>query len=153
MSRKPEQRLWDRHRNNNPPDIRLERIENAAGSGTPDVLAIYKGRPAVTVIQRGRVTWIENKVIDFPKREGGRIQFLHPPTIDQRNWHIDWQQCFGNSIFLISVKESSGLFAVSGVYADDILAFTVNRLAGFEVDWDRLADGLRGRVKNFGMGG
>lgn len=152
MSRKPEQRLWDRHRGNNPADIRLERIENVAGNGTPDVLAIFKGKTNITITNRGRVTWIENKVIDFPKRAGGRIQFIHPPTIDQRNWHLDWQQSFGNSIFLVGVQGSRAMFAVSGAYADSILSFTVERLAGFEVDWDRLADGLRGRVKNFGMG-
>ena len=121
--RKPEQRLWDRMRTNVSNSVRLERIENLTGSGTPDVLAIWCGK----------VTWIENKVGHWPKRMGTRIQFKHPPTVEQCNWHLNWFQNGGTSYVLIGIE--GFIFLVPGHLVDGVSSMTRNSIHKFIADW------------------
>lgn len=142
MGRKPEDRLWDRTRTNIGAKVRLERIENMLGSGTPDVLAIGSSR----------VTWIENKIADWPVHAETRIQFLHPPTIHQRNWHLMWKQNGGHSIFLVGNGDGSSakVFAVGARFADEIIGFKRSMLERFETNWGELAAALHGKIKKYG---
>lgn len=112
MSRFPEQRLWDRIRKKVGRAVHIERIENSVGSGTPDTVAIYKGI----------VTFVEHKVALLPARATTRLQFKHPPTPDQRNWHLVWTQNGGRTYFVVGVERR--VFAIPGRFADYIEAFT-----------------------------
>lgn len=129
--RKPEQKLWDRWRNNMPPDIYLERVENLVWSGTPDVMAMW----------RGKVTWVENKIAAWPKRKNTRIQFKHPPTPDQRNWHINWNQRGGTSYILVGIEQE--VFLIPGLRADDVPDMMPGAIKPFAIDWD----GIVKRIK------
>ena len=122
----------------------FQKVENRVAEGTPDAYALGSCR----------VTWIEAKVVDWPARPDTRIQFLHPPTIHQRNWHIAWTQKRGSSIFLIGQGQGQGarVFAVHGSLADDLMSFSRERLERHETNWPQLIAGLHGKIKTFGMG-
>jgi hypothetical protein len=116
MQRLREQRLWDRMRKNvSQFGIHLERIENSAGTGMPDVLAICNGI----------VTWIELKAVEeFPARETtpllGKSKGLNQA---QKNWHKNWDRCGGNSLIVIGVG-SLKFFAINGSCCDSINEMT-----------------------------
>jgi len=127
MARFPEQRLWDRIRRNLGREIHIERIENSVAAGTPDTLVIY----------RGLVTLVEHKVATLPMKSTTRLQWKHPPTVDQRNWHLTWKQNFGRSYFVIGV--GMALFAVPGRWADEIEGMTEATIRPWQVTMKELA--------------
>lgn len=129
--RKPEQRLADRVRRNIGTAVLIERIENSAGFGTPD---------ACVLAARGRVTWTEHKVATAPiRRLGARLQYGHPLTIEQKNWHLRWHQKGGNSIILVGCGEL--LFAVPGTLAEDVCKYTLDTMCGkFTVNYRELVE-------------
>lgn len=113
MARKTEQRLWDRMRNNMRKEyhVRLERFENAVGTGIPDVMSLHAGR----------VVWCELKAVEAPP---ARASTKLLPTgkglsVEQRNWHLSWRQHGGESCVLVSVGSEPPL-VLPGAYADDI---------------------------------
>lgn len=112
MSRFPEQRLWDRIRKNLGREVHIERIENSVGAGTPDTLVIHKGV----------VTWVEHKIATQPVRPTSKLQWSHPLTADQRNWHLMWHQNGGRSYIVVGVGVT--LFACPGRLADAISDMT-----------------------------
>jgi hypothetical protein len=111
----PEQKLWDRLRKNMTrdkyPQLRLERIENSVGDGTPDLHCIA----------RGRVSWLELKTVDtFPTRTYGPVLSRSSGgglSIDQKNWHLDYRKCGGRVATLLDV-ETDYYFLIDGQYSD-----------------------------------
>lgn len=97
--RKQEQRLWDRMRNNRPHDVRLERMENGVGEGTPDVC----------VLAGGIVSWVELKARETPpaRPDTPLLSAAHGANPAQRNWHMDWMRHGGRSFFLIGVGKGA----------------------------------------------
>lgn len=132
--RKTEQRLWDRMRRAIGRDVRLERIENVVGVGTPDVLACCY----IT-------SFVELKAVDAPPvRETTRVLGDKGLSRDQRNWHIDWRQWGGTSYVLIGVGRE--IFMIEGGFADVINEMTMQQLAAHSVasDWAKVAIRLGG---------
>lgn len=126
MSRHPEQRLWDRLRANLGRKVHIERIENGVGSGTPDTL----------IIHRSRVTWAEHKVAELPKRTTTRLQWKHPLTPEQCNWHLMWHKNGGNSFIVVGVN--TDLFAVPGEFADEVTGMTALGICNWSVTYSDL---------------
>ena len=82
-------------------DVRLERIENVVGVGTPDVLACCH----ITA-------FVELKAVDAPPvRETTRVLGDKGLSRDQRNWHVDWHQwgVCDPSDFVISVPPTGAM--------------------------------------------
>lgn len=94
--RKPEQRFWDRARPQLVRHFLVERVENLVAVGTPDLLVLAPNN---------RVTPMELKAVQgFPARTSTRV--LGPKvglSVDQRNWHMDWQAAGGQSAILVGV--------------------------------------------------
>jgi hypothetical protein len=128
----PEQRLWDRIRKRIGRAVHIERIENSVASGTPDTL----------VIHNGVVTFVEHKVALRPVRSTSRLQWKHPPTPEQRNWHMTWAQHRGRSYFVVGVE--GALFAVPGALADEIAAMTESDIMTWHVTIEQLTAIYRG---------
>lgn len=121
--RKTEQRLWDRMRKALGAKLVLERMENVAAVGTPDVMAGC----------RGRITPVELKAVDaYPVRSATRVLGAAGLSVDQRNWHLRWHQqgCF--TLVLVGVG-SHDLFAVPGSHADDVNDMNAEELAQHSV--------------------
>jgi hypothetical protein len=131
--RKPEQRLADRVRRSIGHLVLIERIENVAGLGTPDACVLAQSGSA-----RGgaRVTWTEHKVATEPAKVVTRLQYAHPLTTEQKNWHLRWTSRGGNSLILIGCE--GRLFAVPGTLADRACEYTFAEAAAHEVDYDEL---------------
>jgi len=96
---------------------RLERIENLAGSGTPDV----------NFCSNGTECWVEMKSPQEPKREtsqlfGGR----HKLSQAQMNWFLRQRNAKGKAYVLIITDKR--MLLIDGQHADDINAMTVNQL-------------------------
>lgn len=107
MSRKPEQALWDRLRRARPPWLYLERIENMVGEGRPDVDALW----------RGLFTPIELKArLTLPARAGTWVFGDNGLSVEQRNWHLTWNNHGGRS--LIIAQAGPHLVAWDGREAD-----------------------------------
>ena len=136
--RKPEQKLADRVRRAIGHLVLIERIENVVGYGTPDacVLAAAPYR---------RVTWAEHKVATLPIKQSTRLQYVHPLTVEQKNWHLRWNSKGGNSLILIGCE--ARLFAVPGTRAEEACEYTLAEAARFEVDYDELVKIYRNGFK------
>ena len=131
--RKTEQRLWDRMRQHLAPrGILMERVENAVGEGTPDV----------TVLVNGYVTPTELKAVNAPPaRPTTRlIPSGDGLSIEQRNWHLAWQQHGGQSLIVVGCGRTI-IFGVEGKFADDINSWSLETMARFAVaaSWSELA--------------
>ena len=137
--RKPEQRLADRVRDNIGQFVLIERIENSVGFGTPDACILAVGKT------QARVTWTEHKVATVPARESTRLQYVHPLTVEQKNWHLRWNSKGGNSLILIGCEQR--LFAVPGTRAEEACEYTLAEAARFEVDYDELVKIYRNGFK------
>ena len=134
--RKTEQRLWDRMRRAIGKDVRLERIENVVGVGTPDVLACCY----ITA-------FVELKAVEGPPvRETTRVLGERGLSRDQRNWHKDWHQWGGKSYILIGVGLQT--FMISGAFADEVNGMTMEQLAFYSVasDWAAVAKQLGAKL-------
>lgn len=144
MSRLKEQRLWDAMREGVPKWVRLERLENAAGVGLPDVLAL----------SLGRVTLCELKAVEaLPVRRTSRVLGAQGLSVAQRNWHMTWHQNGGRALIIIGagVGRARQHVAVEGRHGDRINEMPWDALllnsccvglgAAF---WPRLAEILKG---------
>ena len=120
-----EQSLWDRLRNNlqHKNGIFLERIENAVGSGIPDVLAIKKA------IYNRPPCFIELKCAT-------KMAALNKPLLNahsgmrrsQLNWHLNWSNHYGCSYVLIGTSDTDWHWLVPGHYADKINGASVAQI-------------------------
>lgn len=108
MSRTKEQLGWDRFRRQcKARGLWLQRVENMAKVGMPDVVSIADSA----------VAWVENKAAyTFPPGVKLRGK-IHPVSIEQMNWHLEWYKNGGQSYVLIFVG-SNEQFLVEGKYAD-----------------------------------
>lgn len=115
-----EQRLWDRMRSHLPPDVRAERVENAAGDGFPDVLLKSRWSPLV---------WgCELKAVDvLPLRASTRVFGDEGLRQSQKNWMVDWYNYNGCGIIVCSVGRAEGLFhwAIPGNLGDVFNSMTL----------------------------
>ena len=110
--RLPEQRFWDRTRARLQAEFRLERIENLAGVGTPDVLA--------TARATGRTTLIELKaVVELPKRATSKVLGRAGLSQDQKNWHMDFVRARGTAFILVGIGSHDQLL-IEGRWADHV---------------------------------
>lgn len=109
MSRKPEQRLWDRLRKAASGRVHTERIENIVGVGRPDV----------DTLVAGSFVPVELKQVDgWPVRSSTKVLGRYGLSKEQKNWHLNWRNWGGTSLIVVGVGEE--VFAFSGERADDI---------------------------------
>jgi hypothetical protein len=127
---KPEQRLTNRMRRQFKlgENLLVKNVEHAFEAGWPDTLVLARATQ--------RVTFFEYKVAAWPKRKDGRLQYSHPPTIDQINWHLEWSQWGGSSFYLIRVLNV--LFAVPGKIGDNVLQLRVDDMPQYRKDYAAL---------------
>lgn len=109
MSRRPEQRLWDRLRKAAANRIHTERIENIVGVGRPDV----------DTLVAGSFVPIELKYVEaWPARANTRVLGAAGLSQVQKNWHLTWRQWGGTSLIVVGVADE--VFAFSGATADHV---------------------------------
>ncbi len=109
MSRRPEQRLWDRLRKVAAGRLHTERIENVVGVGRPDV----------DTLVAGSFVPIELKQIDkWPVRATTRVMGDRGLSQVQKNWHLTWRRWGGTSLIVVGVVDE--VFAFSGATADHV---------------------------------
>lgn len=139
--RKTEQKVWDRFRKNmDGRGMLLERLENAVGSGRPDVDVLF----------RGKFTPVELKAVEHaPVRAATPLlpsgQGLNT---DQLNWHLDWTLHGGRSLIIIGIGSRLNL-AVEGSLADNVNRWTLEEMAraACAATWDEIAWQLGWRPK------
>jgi len=112
----------------------MERIENGVGAGTPDTHCIAKGFP----------TWVEHKVALWPAKETTRIQMLHPLTIDQCNWHLNYAQHGGVSFILVGIE--GDLFLIPGYMVDAVNSMRRSDIRLYQVTYAEMISVLTGKV-------
>ena len=109
MSRKPEQRLWDRLRKAAAGHVHTERIENLVGVGRPDV----------DTLVAGSFVPVELKQVEgWPVRSSTKVLGARGLSKEQKNWHLNWRNWGGVSMIVVGVGEE--VFAFSGERADTI---------------------------------
>jgi len=95
--------------------MRMERIENIAGVGTPDVFLLSD--------RTGRLHPVELKQVEkWPTRITTRVLGNEGLNQDQKNWHLDYNQRGGTSFILVGVNLDTFLF--HGRTHDQINEFT-----------------------------
>lgn len=142
-----EQKLWDAMRSNTSPATRLERLENTAGTGTPDVMAL----------SAGVVTFCELKaVIELPRRKTTRVLGEKGLSVAQKNWHMTWNQNNGRALVVVGIGQGQlrQHVAVWASHADHVNDMTYTDLltaaccagvgSGF---WGKLESILKGAYK------
>lgn len=133
MSRRPEQRLWDRLRKATAGKIYTERIENLVSVGRPDVDTLVSGS----------FVPIELKQIDkWPARAETKVLGQRGLSQAQMNWHLGWRNWGGKSLIIIGVGDE--VFAFNGVTADHINNYNTAefRSAAMIVGLDNIVDML-----------
>lgn len=139
--RQQEQRLWDRMRNNRPLDVRLERVENGAAEGTPDVLALVGGV----------VSWVELKARTIPpiRAETPLLGEGSGANAAQRNWHLDWRRNGGRSFFLVGTGRGAGAqqWLLPGALHDELNGMSMAAIqhAALAAAWTEIFARLRSR--------
>lgn len=115
---------------------RLERIENVAGTGTPDI----------NFCSCGVECWIEMKSSVEPKRLTSLL-FASNPKLSQvqKNWFLQQRNAGGRCYILIATDKRWMLIA--GKYADDINKLTVHQLYDIAI-WKVMRPVLPSEWKN-----
>lgn len=105
MSRKCEQRLWDRLRRNLAARLLIVRVENIVAVGFPDAIAQSPKAKHVKCTTPKRTSMLEFKAVEEPPK-----RFLTPLLGDkhglsqeQKNFAKDWIENSGTIYFLIGV--------------------------------------------------
>jgi hypothetical protein len=113
VSRRPEQRLWDRLRKAAANRLYTERIENLVSVGRPDV----------DTLVGGSFMPIELKQIDkWPVRASTKVMGQRGLSQVQMNWHLNWRNWGGRSLIIVGVDDE--VFAFNGATADHINNYT-----------------------------
>jgi len=136
--RKPEQRVWDAMRANCPPDVLLDRIENLAGVGTPDLYAkAQKAR---------RSCWIEMKATVRPKRAATPMMRSSGLSPEQINWHLRRHVEFGIPTFVLVRDDQLQIYLIEGAHAVDVNSLSQPQLAKLSLasSWGAVWTVLRG---------
>ncbi len=81
---------------------RIERIENSAGAGTPDVNFCIEGVNG----------WIELKAPIEPKRKTSRLfpNKVHQLSLSQRNWFLQQKNAGGKAFIFVTTNHRAMLF-------------------------------------------
>jgi len=109
VSRRPEQRLWDRLRKVAVGRLHTERIENLVGAGRPDL----------DTLVGGSFMPIELKQIDgWPARPATRVLGDRGLSRVQKNWHLNWRNWGGQSLIVVGVADE--VFTFNGATADHV---------------------------------
>ena len=143
--RKPEQRLWDSTRNALGKRLALQRIENVAGTGMPDVVALGSHPSMLNGSLVGTTTFVELKAQEAPPVLASTpiLGAKKGLSLAQRNWHTDWAKRGGNSVILIGVGmgQKRKLFCIPSTFADEVNGMTLAELAINSVacSWAELA--------------
>ncbi len=85
----------------------VERVENVAAVGTPDVYILSSG------------SWVEMKAPTAPKRAATRLVGSRGLNRDQINWHIKAQMC-GRKTYILIRDSNQRVFLVNGKDANDV---------------------------------
>lgn len=111
--RKSEQRLWDTMQENaSVKKVWLQRVENIAVDGMPDVYCV--GRSTATA------SWIELKApAKMPKRRSTRILGTEGLLVAQVGWHLKAHSTSVPSYILIR-DEMRSLYLIRGQHAESI---------------------------------
>lgn len=115
--RKHEQRLWDTMKRHCPKDIRLERVENAVGEGTPDV----------HYMKANHFGWVELKAPKRPRKATTRLLGNEGLRPGQRNWHATAAH-FKLPAYVLIRDDSGELFLLSCQDCEDVNEKTVDEL-------------------------
>lgn len=140
-----EQRLWDsmsKHAAAPSPlaPILVERVENMATDGMPDVRAHVQG---------GSESWIELKAVNgWPARSTTPVLGREGLRLAQENWiHRHVVQFGGRALILVGVGRGAGrvLYGIEGAHAMDVNFLTQEQMARAAVvrDWPGLMDWIR----------
>lgn len=105
--RKPEQKLWDSMKRNKPRGVDLERVENVASEGFPDVLVMSAN------------AWVELKAPRRPKRNTTRLFGSEGLSVDQINWHLRASQSSIRS-WILARDDDKQLYLIPGIHAPTI---------------------------------
>lgn len=116
--RAPEQRLWDAMRKNRPSGIWLQRVENLAAVGVPDVY--YATRS-------GRSGWIELKAVTLPKRSSTRVLGTQGLRTEQVAWHAK-AVAFGVRSYVLIRDNELNLYLVMGDHASKLNDMNIDQL-------------------------
>lgn len=102
--------------------LRLERLENMAGSGIPDVLCI----------RNGIIRFVELKVARcIPARASTRLLGDDGLRLDQRNWLLDWTKHGGVAYVVIGIHDSPFHMVMEAKWADEINEMPLSTLKSF----------------------
>jgi len=130
--RKPEQRLWDRMRDQLfCQELWLQRIENVVVAGMPDVMVMNR---------KGTIHMVELKWGAVPARAAtpllGNDKGLN---VDQRNWLYNCSRKTGKCWVLIGTDKRD-VILLSSVYADRINGMPVQELksTATAIGWNQI---------------
>lgn len=138
MTRKPEQRLWDRLRKAAANRIHTERIENIVGVGRPDV----------DTLCAGSFVPVELKQVDgWPKRAATRVLGDKGLSQDQKNWHLTWRRWGGDSLIVVGVGQD--VYAFGGAMADYVNGYNTDqfRAAALLTGMEQIIEFLESKSK------
>jgi hypothetical protein len=133
MSRRPEQRLWDRLRKVAAGRLHTERIENVVGVGRPDVDTLVAGSFVPIELKQ---------VPEWPKRATTRVLGDRGLSQVQKNWHLSWRRWGGTSLIVVGVGDE--VFAFNGATADYVNEYNTRefRAAAMIVGLEAVVDML-----------
>jgi hypothetical protein len=114
--RKREQLLWDSFRRNMPPELDLQRVENIATDGMPDVYVGLSGK------------WVELKAPPERKRSTTPLLGREGLRTSQVNWHLKHSSMNAPESFILIRTTSGELLLLSGEIAPIINDMTLNGL-------------------------
>lgn len=127
-----EQRLWDTMKRNAPSDFWLQRIENVAVEGMPDVYVVC-----------AEPCWVELKAPTAPKRPTTRLlgnEGLRPAQI---NWHLKVAS-MGVRSFILIRDDAAHLYLIPGPFAQLVNDMTIPELQKISIadTWQKVFEVL-----------
>ena len=132
--RKSEQKLWDamkRAAKKHAPRAWMQRVENLAGDGMPDVHASHDAIES----------WVELKAAKMPKRATTKLQMSEGLRASQINWHMKAQTKGLRTFILVRVEgmERHPLL-INGCWASAFNDYTYAdaRAAAVACGWDEI---------------
>lgn len=131
--RKQEQRLWDTMRRQLGNEVWLQRVENVAGEGMPDV---YCAGP-----------WVELKAARRPKRRTTPLLGADGLRQSQINWHLKAHQ-LGIPSYILIRDDHGALYLVPGFFAAKLNAMTQRQVHDYSVGlcWEDVELELTGSI-------
>lgn len=133
--RKQEQRLWDTMRTRLGHLAKLDRVENVALAGMPDVYVCRGSGPDF---------WVELKAPNRPKRKTtpllGEREGLSP---EQINWFIECAMKRGTEAYILIRDSAANMYLFPGRDAHFLNSRTVEQMEPYRTGWLKLEDLLK----------